>query len=444
MNAQPGGLPIDLGSSLDEGSWGSFQKLILVMVALGFAVDGFANQVLGLAIPALTSAWSLPRSAFAPATALGFIGMTIGAAAGGLIGDRFGRRIGLIGSMVLFGVASAATAACSGVVNLSLLRTLACLGVGGALPNCAALLAEFTPLRHRSMAIAIGMIGIPLGGVLAGAVGACLLPRFGWQSLFLVGGVVPVVMALVLIVALPESPRFLLRRPRRRVELLRLLSRLGYGLTADAVFVDEQPKRGRTPISALFGASSGRQTVALWAAFFFCTLSTTSIYSWLPSLLGRQGFGLSASSSSLSFFYFGSLGGALISGWILQRLGSRLAWIIFGGGGLLGTVALAVVPSAPADFTWLIALLTVVGFFIGGMNVTLVALAAYMYPSFVKATGVGTAQAVGRIGAIASSFSGVLTMESGGAAGFFLFIAAAMAVCLGALLTIQKHMPRVA
>ena len=180
--------------------------------------------------------WNLPRAAFASVLTSGMVGMMIGGFIGGFVGDRLGRRVALLGSVIVVRPADdpasrSSTASCM----LFVLRFLAGLGLGGAMPNAAALSSEYVPRRHRPFAVTLTIVCIPLGGSLAGFVGGQILPRFGWRALFLVGGIVPLVLAAVLLKVLPESPRYLARRKERWPELRALLRRLGHDVPADAV-----------------------------------------------------------------------------------------------------------------------------------------------------------------------------------------------------------------
>src|SRR6476660_6667120 len=200
---------VDVGAALDEGQWGGYQKLLVFATALAIILDGLDNQVLGSAIPALMKEWSLPRPAFVPVQTSGMVGMMIGGFIGGYLGDRLGRRVALIGSVVAFGLLTILVFFSTGLLMLGVLRFLAGLGLGGAMPNAAALSSEYVPRRHRPFAVTLTIVCIPLGGTIAGLVGGLILPRFGWRALFLVGGILPLVMAAVLLKVLPESPRFL-------------------------------------------------------------------------------------------------------------------------------------------------------------------------------------------------------------------------------------------
>src|SRR5258707_14509602 len=198
---------IDVGSALDEAHWSRYQKLLVFATAMTIILDGLDNQLLGAALPALMREWRLTRPAFVPVQTSGMIGMTVGGAIGGMMGDRFGRRVALLGSVVSFGVLTIFVSFAGGVAMLTVLRFFAGLGLGGAMPNAAALSSEYVPRRQRPFAVTLTIVCIPLGGSLAGFVGGQILPRFGWQGLFLVGGILPLLMAAVLLQGLPESPR---------------------------------------------------------------------------------------------------------------------------------------------------------------------------------------------------------------------------------------------
>src|SRR5438128_4500268 len=218
---------IDVGSALDDAPWSGYQKLLVLATALTIILDGLDNQLLGAALPALMREWSLPRPAFVPVQTSGMVGMMVGGAIGGLIGDRFGRRVALLGSVLSFGLLTILVSLAGGVAMLTVLRFFAGLGLGGAMPNAAALSSEYVPRRQRPFAVTLTIVCIPLGGSLAGFFGGQILPPFGWRGLVLVGGILPLVMGAGLLKLLPGSARYLARLPGRGPQLLMLLRRRG-------------------------------------------------------------------------------------------------------------------------------------------------------------------------------------------------------------------------
>lgn len=264
----------DIGAILDDGPWAKYQIAMVCLAALSIILDGFDGQLIGFAIPVIIQEWGVSRGDFAPVVAAGLVGMATGSVFAGYIGDRFGRRTALFCSVFLFGIATCAIGLAHNLWMIGLLRFIAGLGIGGTLPSATTLAAEFTPTRRRAMTVTATIVSFPLGGVLAGFYAAYALPNLGWRGLFLVGGLLPVAFAFVLLIALPESPRFLARHPARRDELLKLLGRTGRSLPIDAVFT-ERTEQVKNPVSeqqggvrSLFEGSRARDTLALWLSFF--------------------------------------------------------------------------------------------------------------------------------------------------------------------------------
>src|SRR5215212_3979570 len=204
----PSGQSVDIGHILDDGPWTTMQKLVVILAALSIVADGFDGQLIGFAIPSIIKEWGITRGDFAPVVASGLIGMGIGSACAGLFADHFGRRMAVIGSVLVFSLATCAIGFSQNLWMIAALRFVAGLGIGGALPTSTTITAEYTPARSRTMAITATILCVPLGGMLAGVFASFVLPSFGWRGLFWIGGLLPLALGVVLL-QLPESPRFL-------------------------------------------------------------------------------------------------------------------------------------------------------------------------------------------------------------------------------------------
>jgi MFS family permease len=304
---------VDVGAALDEGQWGGYQKLLVFATALTIILDGLDNQLLPPAIPVLMKEWGQPRAAFGYVLTSGMVGMMLGGFIGGAVGDRMGRRVALLGSVVFFGLLTILVSFSTGVTMMIVLRFLSGLGLGGAMPNAAALSSEYVPRRQRPFAVTLTIVCIPLGGSLAGIVGGLILPTFGWRALFLVGGIVPLLLAGVLLKVLPESPRYLTRMKERWPELRALMGRLGHAVPGDAVFIDGREKAvAQASVGQLFVPEFRRDTLALCGSFFFCLLSVYMGTNWVPQMLTRTGFDVGTASWGLTAFNFGGVAGAII------------------------------------------------------------------------------------------------------------------------------------
>jgi MFS transporter, AAHS family, 4-hydroxybenzoate transporter len=432
----------DIGKALDEGAWRSFQKFVVFLAALTIIFDGIDNQLLGLAIPSIMREWSVPRPAFANVAALGFVGMMIGGALGGVVGDRLGRRFALIGSMLTFGSMTVAASQVDSIAALALARFLVGVGLGGALPNAAALSSEFVPRRYRPFAITLTIVCIPLGGMLAGVFAERTLPTLGWRGMFAVGGLVPFVVAFLLLRLLPESPRYLARHPGRKTVLLRLLRRLGHDIPDDATVVDSSDvSDGRDSLRTVLGPTFRHDTLALWGAYLSCLLAVYLGFTWVPSMLTSAGLS-SLANTGLAVFNLGGVIGAIVGSLVITKRGSRVTMAVMTIGAIAGALVMrSMTLGASTSIVPVVAMLTLTGGLINAVQTTMYGLAAHIYPTSARATGVGAAAGIGRAGAILSTYAGAWALDTGGSRLFFALIAAAMLLTLASLMAIRRHIP---
>src|SRR4051812_6698757 len=253
------------------------------------------------------------------------------------------------------------------------------------------------------------------------------------------------VVAAILLAALPESPRYLARHPQRSRELAAILRRMGRDAPDGARFVDSRERQDvpRASVSTLFTPDYRRDTVGLWIAFFCCILGIYIVFSWMPSLLASAGFDLAWASTGLAVFNIGGVIGALAGAWLMTHLGSRPTMLTTAALGVVGALVLMALPFRPADTTRLMVLLFLEGGFNNAVQTNLYALSAQVYPTQVRATGVGATAGVGRSGAIVRSFLGALALASG-IASYFGMVAATMALTFVGLAIVRRHTPPVA
>ncbi|KLD77778.1 MFS transporter [Xanthomonas hyacinthi] len=435
----------DIASLLDHGSWTALQKRALILISLVGVVDGVDAQVLSLSLPMITKDWGVARADFAVLMALSFIAMAVGTALGGLAGDRLGRKPTLIFATAVFGAFTFAGAFSDSILSLGILRGIASLGLGAAMPNAATLVAESTPLKQRNLALGICMSALPVGGILLGFLGAYLLPAHGWQTLFMVAGGLPLLLAVVLTVWLPESLRYRFRAEGHTTRVTRLAARMGASLSADMTVIDtgEEGPRKHAPLRMIFAGEFARDTYLLCIAFFFVVLSTYLVYTWFPSLFSDLGFSPKSIGTSLSCFSAGGLVGGILGARLVQRVGSRIALVAMSVGGSACAVLILLLAQAPGVDTTvpILAALFFAGVLIPGTQAAIYVLAGQIYPTPIRATGVGLSAGVGRLGAVTSAFIGPLLLASHGAA-FFVALAVAMLIVAGALLAVRHRINR--
>jgi AAHS family 3-hydroxyphenylpropionic acid transporter len=371
--------------------------ITLVLCAAAALLEGFDNQSMGVAAPRLLPAFGLSASQAGVLFSAATFGLFLGAAIGGRAADYLGRKRALVASLLLFGVCSLLTSIAPGIGSLLLARLLTGLGLGGAMPNFIALASEAVRQERRLSAVSLVLASLPFGGALAGLMALGDRLGWGWRSIFVVGGSAPIILALIMIRALPESRSF------------RAEGAPGGALAA--------LPRVEGVLKVLFGDARASTTALLWTGFFFTQLVLLLMLNWLPSLIVGLGFSRSqASIASICFNVSGGLGAALLGR--LHAGEYRRYWVLATYGGM--AAALLAVASVGRIFSVAVLACALAGTFIVGAQLVLFALAPLYYGRASRGTGVGAAVAIGRLGSVVGPlFAGAL-LASGGGSGLVL------------------------
>lgn len=386
--------------------------LVLVLLLIALLADGFDLQVLSFAAPGLVRDWGISRSALGPVFSANLVGMMVGAALFGWVGDRFGRKRTIVAGSLLYGTACLSCLAADSLFELGALRFVTGVGLGGVLPNVIALSAEVTPRRWRAMFTSLVVIGMSLGSSSAGLVAAQLVTQHGWQVLFLIGGIAPLIIGAVIAVALPESLMFLAHRGHRRDLVARRVLQLDPALTItpDTIFeVRGRAADTKPGLAKLFTGDLAFTTPCLWLMFAATLLAMFLMTSWMPLLFEDAGIAATQSAKINSFYHLAGTVAALCTAALLGRLG--LFWVLT----LLTIGGLSIAGIALTGFSPQLLTLLVIGsgFGIVGCQTALNASAGLIYPSSFRPTGVGAALAVGRVGSIMGPMVGGAFIAAG-------------------------------
>jgi MFS transporter, AAHS family, 4-hydroxybenzoate transporter len=419
---------IDVRQLIDDRPVGPYQLGVAVMCGLVVFVDGFDAQAMGYVAPALSAAMGIPRAVLGPVISSGLVGMMIGALVSGPLADRFGRRPVLVGCTLIFGVGSLLTATAQSVEALATFRALTGLGMGGAMPNAIALTSEYMPRRRRGTAVTIMICGFSLGAAVGGFVAAAIIPRFGWQSVFVMGGVAPLLIAAAAFAWLPDSIRFLIVRGGRtdqaRASLARIAPEAALPAVLEASSDEGQPGRGFA-VAQLFAGRRAIGTILIWVVYFMNLLNLYFLNSWLPTIISDADLPVATAIRLTALFQVGGIGGAFILGALLDR---RFSFWVLAGSSLWAAVFVILIGRSGASPMLLGLTITAAGLgIIGGQNASH-ALAAAFYPIAIRSTGVGWALGIGRIGSIAGPVLGGLLLARGTAIGQVFWAAAIPAV----------------
>ncbi|MDB5401898.1 MAG: transporter, family, 4-hydroxybenzoate transporter [Rhodopila sp.] len=380
---------------IDECPLGALQVRVLVLCGLVALLDGMDLQAIGLAAPSIARMLHVEPRAFGAVFSAALLGLMLGAFTLGPMADRFGRKRILVASTLTFGIFSICTALVSSFTALLVVRFLTGLGLGGAMPSFISLASEYTPRRIRALMVTVLWAGFPLGGMIGGVLASLLIPTVGWQSIFYVGGIAPLVLACALAVGLPESVGFLVARGAP-TDVIRGIVRKISPRAADAQgFVFGEERLPGLPVRHLFTGGRATGTLLLWVPYFTAFLMLVTNSAWSPTLLNAAGLGGGQPGIIMAAFNGGSVVGTLIVGWLISVSGPyRVLAVVLA----LSALAFGSIGFAVPSFGLVTLLEGLGGVFLGAGSSGLIALAAVFYPTVIRSSGVGWATGVGRFG----------------------------------------------
>jgi MFS transporter, AAHS family, 4-hydroxybenzoate transporter len=431
---------VDVIELIDRHPVVGYQIAILFLCMLVAALDGFDTQAIGYTAPAIAGMLKLPMAQFGKVGSAGLVGAAIGALSFGPLADLFGRKWFMIAAIVVFALFSFMTAQSASLEHLLAYRFIAGLGLGGATPAFLAMGAELAPRRLRDVFVTVLFASWPAGGLIGSLTSAWVIPAFGWQAVFYIGAVAPLVLAIALAIWLPESFRFLLARNIGQKEVRRTLERIMPGkVPADAELVaSPDAARQGAPVTHLFTEGRAVPTLLLWVPFFMVFLVLVTVTFWTPAVLNSVGFSLSAAALIVGLNNLGSVIASAMSGWLVHRCGAF--WVLIPGF-IIGGLCLAWFGQATASIAMLSIASFLAGFFVGGTGTGLIAVAAGMYPTAIRSTGIGWAMGMGRVGQFFGPILTGLLVGLGYKVGG-IFYAAAVPCFIGALFLVFLRLAR--
>ena len=350
-----------------------------MLCALSVLLDGYDAQMLAMAIPLMAKEFGVAPTAFAPAASASLAGMAIGALFLSPLADRFGRRPLLIVSLVLFGAPTLLAMYSSGPFEMALWRLLAGCGLGATVPVTIGITAELAPAGRRVSIATLAASGFAIGASSAGLITPLLAVQWGWRGMFAYGGILPLVIAALVVRGIPDS------RPSPA------------GVSGRAATARVQAPVGAPRIGLIFAAGTWRRTVLLWLLNALNLFANYGVASWLPTLLVQNGWSLPDASRVMAVLAIGALTGSAFVSRCVDRGRIVLGFV---GAYLLATLSLALCATNPSGFWVWAGLLVLYGFGAIGTALTHAPLATILYDEEARSTGVGWANGFGRAGSL--------------------------------------------
>lgn len=384
-------------NAISNSRIGQLRSRVIALCAILLAFDGYDIGAIGYVLPALARSWAKSPSDLTIAIVLSGVGMLIGAMIAGPLGDTRGRKPVLIASVLIFGIFSTASAFAATPLSLAILRFLTGLGLGGGIPAAIALTSDYASQENRPIVVGMMTCAVPVGLLLSGLTCSLLIPAHGWQAIFLVGGLLPVLILPLIVRLLPESPEILLKK-RKSGSAEAILRKPGDNepVPERAPAIPSQPK-SRNLVGRLFTDGYAVRTLLLWIMFFCNFLATWLVIFWLPTILSAAGANDGDAAFISALLPAGGLAGIVGIALVVRHRRIEL------------TLALALVLGAASILTmwaWhlpsFIAALVIglMGMGLQGAQFGMNGLCGAVYPAAIRATGSGWAFGIGRIGNI--------------------------------------------
>lgn len=428
---------IDVIQFIDDRRLTPYQILVIALCFVILTVDAYDVIAIGYAVPSIIGEWHIAKTQLGTAISAGVLGMTVGALVTGPLADLTSPKRVMIAMLTISSIGSVLTAYADNVATLAALRLLTGIGIGAVMPIASTVAHEYAPSRLGPLVVNIVNCGAMLGASACGLIAAMLIPAYGWPSLFVVGGVVPLALAVVCIFAMPEPIRFMVVRQWPHARISAVLRRIDASAAVDGARFDlpEETGERRLGVSVILSRELRLSTLLLWVAYFFAAFVFYLLNSWMPLLLRDTGASANQASLITSLFSLGGALGALSLGWLMGRFEKNT---VVATGVAMGAAALWVLGQHKGNVEILTLCAFVAGACLNGATVSMAALAASSYPTSGRTTGISWMNGIGRFGGMLGPVMGGLLLRNNISIGTLFTLLAVPALIQAAALLYKR------
>jgi benzoate transport len=386
---------------IDDNPMSARQWIVVALMVALNALDGFDVLSSAFAAPGISREWGVPRDALGVVLSAELVGMGFGSVLLGGVADRLGRKPAMLSCLVVMAIGMYLASTAGGVTPLTAWRFMTGLGIGGMLAATNAATAESSSRAGRSLAMALYVIGYPLGAVIGGfASSQWLLADFGWRGIFLFGAAVTAGLIPLVILLVPETPAYLVAvRPKRALERInRSLAALRQPAIAELPAIADQGARPK--ITDILSKPHLRKVTLLLAfAYMFHTITFYYILKWSPQIVADYGYPPAQAATVLTWANVGGAIGGACFGFLMQKWDIKWPTIVML---LAGSIAVAAFGIGRGSLEgWRVATF-LTGFFTNAAIVGFYSAFARGFPAYARATGTGLVLGIGRAGAAGS------------------------------------------
>lgn len=426
----------------------TYQWVIAAVCMLVLVADGVDLQLLGIVAPLVMKDFGIDRALFGWAMSAALVGFGLGSWGGGVLGDRIGRRWTLAIAAVVFSLATVGAGTADDVWQMAGWRLVGGLGFGGAYSNALALASEWLPDRWRPVVVSTLSVGTPIGGTVVGWVGPQLAAEHGWDGAFIRIGLVTILLVLVILAVLRDSPSFLLARGKTAEAQKQAARVLGPDLPELLPEHHDADGTGGPQVGVLH-RSNARLNIGIGLAFAAAALVAYGILNWSTTMLTAKGFTLAAAGNAVAVAGITSMIGSILAGVLVRQFGSRVVMASFSAVLVVLLIALGFavehLPAVPdaSDQLLVTCLIGAAGGFFSASIAGMYVMMALGYPQSCRSAGIGFGIFMSRLGAVAASGLGGALLQAGGdsTVPFFAVLTVAAALVSAAAWVVDRHVP---
>lgn len=412
---------------------GKFHYTLLWVVGLGWMFDAMDTGIIAFILTILVKDWQLTATQSGFIVSISFVGMALGAIASGALADRFGRKALFMLTLAIYSLATAACAFAPNLTWLLVCRFVVGIGLGGQLPVAVTLVSEYIPAQVRGRFIVLLESFWGLGWLVAALVSYFIIPKFSWHVAFLIGGL-PIFYLVVIWFKVPESIPYLIQQGKTEAahRILQKLERQAGLPVEQQIQIRPMIEPKKAAFVQLWSKKFVRRTVMLWLIWFGIVFSYYGIFTWLPSLLVKQGFDVVKSFEYVLFMILAQLPGYVVASWLVEKLGRKATLAGLMAGCAICAYFFGQAASNQSIMLWG----CIMSFFNLGAWGVLYTYTPEQYPTNIRAFGSGWASAIGRIGGISAPMvvTYMMTFEHAFSQIFMMFAAVLLAIALTVLI----------
>ncbi|ENV76285.1 MFS transporter [Acinetobacter ursingii] len=403
---------IDLREFIDENRVSPMQKLVIFLCLMIVVVDGIDISIMGFVAPVIKQEWGISTTDLAPVMSAALVGLALGAVVSGPLADKFGRKKLLIINLLGFGLFTLLAALSSGVTELMMYRFIAGLFMGGVMPQAVTLVTDYSPMRLNGRMVTIILSGFTIGAAIGGFLAAWIIPHYNWHAMMIIGGVLPIILAVVAIFTLPESIGYKVLKQHPKPEIDAIINKMAPDFdTRNKVFVLPKAKTSTTnPVKTVLSPFYVLGSFLLWWSYASGLFVVYLLGSWLPMMSHEFGFSISEASLITAIYQLGGPIGCIACGYLMDKINPHIGLVI---GYVVAITFMVFVGEVGHNFVMYSVMCFFIGMWMNGANAGLNSVSSAFYPVFARATGNSWMHGIGRLGAVGSAFAGAYFLSLG-------------------------------